>query len=251
LAILGAVAALASVAAVLAPRIAQDPAYHLLADARSVWGIPNFFNSVSNVAFLLPAALGLRALIRGQVAGLSDRRERPAFLGFCLGVGLVSLGSAYYHLSPNNSSLVWDRLPMTLAFTSLLALVIMERISLRAGNSSFWPMILLGLFSVAYWHYTEQAGAGDLRLYGLVQFLPLLLIPLMIWLFPARYTRGADMLLAVGFYGVAKLLEHFDDALYLALNFLSGHTLKHLIAAAACFVIVRMVLLREPLNQPR
>ena len=160
---------------------------------------------------------------------------------------MVALGSAYYHLQPDNNTLVWDRLPMTVAFTSLLAMIIAERIDVAVGYVTLWPLVLAGVFSVGFWHYTEQAGAGDLRPYGLIQFLPTLLIPLLIWLFPARYTCGADMLLGVALYVTAKLLEHFDRAIYSIGQVISGHTLKHLVAAAGCYIIIRMVLRRQPL----
>jgi len=43
-----------------------------------------------------------------------------------------------------------------------------------------------------------------LRLYLMVQYYTLALILLLLWLFPARYTRGGDVVMAMGFYVLAK-----------------------------------------------
>ncbi|PYU18912.1 MAG: hypothetical protein DMG30_26090 [Acidobacteria bacterium] len=122
-----------------------------------------------------------------------------AYAVFFLGVALTSIGSAYYHWAPDNGRLVWDRLPMSIAFMSLLAAIITERITVNAGLRSLLPLMALGIASVLYWHLTELKGQGDLRLYGLVQFYPVMAIPLLLTLFPARYTRSADLFVAVAF----------------------------------------------------
>ena len=44
----------------LLPPIAQDPTYHQFADQRTLLGIPNFWNVVSNLPFVLVGAMGLR-----------------------------------------------------------------------------------------------------------------------------------------------------------------------------------------------
>ena len=156
--------------------------------------------------------------------------------------------AAYYHLAPDNGRLVWDRLPMTLAFMGLFAAMIGERAGVRAGAWLLGPLVWLGFVSVLSWHLGERRGAGDLRLYGFVQFYPLLTIPLLIWLFPARYTHGGYVLVALGWYLLAKGLEvgFVDHAVYDATQFVSGHTLKHLAAAAGAFWLFLMVKYRRP-----
>ncbi|MGH7060975.1 MAG: hypothetical protein ACREFH_11345, partial [Stellaceae bacterium] len=84
----------------LLPAIPQDPAYHLFADARSLFGIPNFWNVVSNLPFIAVGAVGL-ARFRGNPA------EIVLFSGFLL----TGIGSSYYHWDPNDGTLFWDRLP--------------------------------------------------------------------------------------------------------------------------------------------
>src|SRR5579859_898465 len=211
-------------------RIPQPLAYHHFADQRVLWGIPNFADTVSNLPFLLVGVWGLVMMVRGRIRFV-DARERWFYLIFFAGVALTCIGSSYYHLAPDNDRLVWDRLPMTVGFMSLLAAIIAERISLKAGLVLLGPLLLIGVASVWYWHLTEQWGRGDLRLYGFVQFFPALGIPLMMALFPARYTRSFDLLPAVGFYALAKILEAKDKQIYALAKFISGHTLKHLAAA--------------------
>jgi hypothetical protein len=237
--------------AALVPPVAQDPAYHHFADQRALHRVPSFLNVASNLAFLLVGALGLLFLARDRRAGRTDAfvppGDRRPYWPFFTGVALTGLGSAYYHWRPDTATLFWDRLPMTIAFMALLASVIGERISRRAGARGLWPLLTVGIVSTLYWHLGEQRGAGDLRPYGLVQFGSMGLIPLILVLFPARYTRTLDLWMSMGWYGLAKVLEYFDHGL-LRLTAVSGHTWKHLASAASAYWILRMLERRRPLT---
>ena len=241
------VAALCALGLAMARPIPQPLAYHHFADQRQLWGIPNFADTASNLPFLFVGVWGIVVILRGRVRFI-DRRERWPYLIFFVGVALTCIGSSYYHLAPDNDRLVWDRLPMTIGFMSLLAAIIAERIDLKAGVTLLVPLLLLGVASVWYWHLSEQWGRGDLRVYAFVQFFPALGIPLMMWLFPPRYTRSLDLLPAVGFYVLAKVLEAADKRIYALGEIVSGHTLKHLAAVAAAWWILRMLLRREQLT---
>ncbi len=235
----------------LLPRIAQNSAYHDFADQRAFFGIPNCLNVVSNAPFLLVGWFGVAFVLRpsraGEAAPFVTPQERWPYAVFFLGVALTSIGSSYYHLAPGNGTLVWDRLPMTFAFMSFFAAVVVERISLRSGLWLLAPLVLIGIASVGYWNLTEMHGAGDLRPYGLVQAYPLLGVPLLIALFPAKYTRTADLLTVGGIYIVAKLLELLDRPIFSVGHIVSGHTLKHLAAALSAYWALRMLKLRSPL----
>jgi hypothetical protein len=242
------VAAIGVLAAV--PRISQDPAYHHFADRRSLWGIANALDVLSNAAFTVVGVVGLRFLSRRETPGPAlpfvRAADRWAYVVFFVGVTVTGFGSAYYHLAPDNARLVWDRVPMTVGFGAIVAAILAERISVRVGLVAL-PMLLgAGIGSVLFWQATEARGAGDLRPYVFVQFFPLLLIPLIMLLFPSRYTRGADFLGAAVLYGVAKACEVADARIFGLGGIVSGHTLKHLVAAAAVLVIVRMLRLRGP-----
>jgi hypothetical protein len=240
------VLALLAAGAWLVPPIPQDPAYHRFADGRALLGVPSALNVLSNVPFTAVGLLGIAALLGPGRVTFVDPAERWAYVVFFVGVLFTGLGSGYYHLAPDNDRLVWDRLPMTVAFTALLAAVVTERVGVREGTRLLVPFVTIGLVSVLLWHFTERAGAGDLRLYALVQFLPLLVVPVLMGLCGSRYTRGTDIFVVVALYGLAKVLE-LGDAVVLGLGHLvSGHTLKHLSAAAATWWVLRMLTRRTP-----
>ncbi len=239
-----AVALLAILGMISVSPISQDLAYHDFADKRSWLGIPNFGDVVGNAPFAIFGLMGLYFVknIPSEDPRFSMRGERMLWLVFFFGTFLVGFGSGYYHLNPNNETLVWDRLPMTIAFMSFFALVMMERVNEAWGRTLFPLLLVIGIGSVFYWDYTESLGQGDLRLYALVQFLPLLLIPIILWKFPARYTGLIYLGYTLGWYMLAKLLEHFDDEVFALMGqTVSGHTLKHIAAAMGVYTMLLYV----------
>lgn len=234
--------------------IAQDLSYHDFADQRTMLGIPNALDVLSNIPFLLVGAWGLAFLWRDRSAGASPSfltpEERWPYWILFAGVSLTAFGSAYYHWRPDNATLFWDRLPMTIAFMALLSSVIAERISLAGGRRLLLPLLLVGVLSTLYWRVGEQHGAGDLRPYALVQFGSLVLVPAMVWLFPARYTGTADLFGVLGWYALAKVFETFDHQIFSMIG-VSGHTLKHLASAVGAWWILRMIKRRRPLASAR
>ncbi|HEY6860637.1 MAG TPA: ceramidase domain-containing protein [Pseudolabrys sp.] len=219
----------------LLPPIAQDQSYHDFADQQTFLGIPHFWNVVSNFPFV---AIG--------AAGLWQLRRDPAIDVLFLGILLTGFGSAYYHLNPNDRTLFWDRLPMAVSFMAILANAVEERVDAKAGAILLWPLVAVGVFSILLWRWT-----GDLRLYGWVQFFPSLALPLLFVLFPPQYSGTSDWLFAAALYALAKVFEFYDHAIYSFGTILSGHTLKHIAAAAACFVILRHFQTRRPITVAR
>lgn len=212
--------------------------YHYFADTRTLSGIPNFWNVISNIPFLVVSILGFHSLYKAWNGNTLKVQEALVFLILFLGVLLISLGSAYYHLAPDSNRLVWDRIPMTIVFMSLLSFTIMERINFNLGAWLLIPLILFGVFSVFYWHQTELAGQEDIRLYALVQFYSMFLIMLTLFLFPKPYPPFKIYLWMFIFYGLAKITEHFDFTIYEAGGLISGHTLKHIFAAISIYYAV-------------
>jgi Ceramidase len=215
----------------LLPPIPQDQTYHQFADQRTIFGIPNFWNVISNLPFLAVGAAGLRRF-----------RQNPATVVFFLGVALTGIGSSYYHWNPNDDTLFWDRFPMTLSFAAILALVVGERVSSKAGDILLWPALAVGVFSLLLWRWTD-----DLRLYFWVQFFPGLAVISLFLLYPPKYTGTRYWIAAGVLYALAKVFEFTDKMIYSAGTLLSGHTLKHLAAAAACFAILRYFQTRRPI----
>lgn len=214
--------------------IPQDPSYHAFADAGSRLGIANFWNVATNLPFLAIGLLGLARLPRLSAAAL-----RPHYLVLCIGVALVGIGSAHYHLAPSTPALVWDRLPMTVAFMGLFAAILSDRVSPMLGRALLWPLVTLGIASIGWWIHTELEGSGDLRPYALVQFLPMLLLPLILLLSRDGGLQGRWLWASLAAYVAAKLAEHFDAAIFAATGVFSGHSLKHLFAALGAWYAIR------------
>ena len=226
------------IATSLLPRIPLSPAVHRYADDRSWFGIPYTLDVLSNIPFVIAGAVGLMRL-RNRRAYPQDRPLSMWAILFA-GIALTGFGSAYYHWHPTNETLVWDRLPMTVVFMSFLASLIAERIDARAGQWLLGPFLVAGITSVLLWHASEVRGVGDQRWYGLVQFLPMAMIPVMSLLFPPRYTQNGDLWLILGWYALALVFQFTDAPVYNAVRFVSGHALKHLCAGVAAWQIVQM-----------
>ena len=225
--------------------IAQFAGYHQFADQARWMGIPHTGDVLSNLGFAVVAAWGawhLRALF-APASGLPSRYGYGLYLA---GLFLTAIGSSYYHLAPDDARLVWDRLPIALTCAGLLAAVRAEcGMSMDEGRET----MLLGLAAAAgvlWWRLTDLQGAGDLRWYLLFQILPPLLVPLWQAMAGAPRERRLAVFAAIALYALAKLAELVDHQLMALLHALSGHTLKHLLAAAAA----ALLLPRQPKLKP-
>lgn len=216
--------------------IGQDQDYHNFSDQRTFFGIPNFLDVISNIPFLLAGIAGLRFCYGNRLMS-----SRPAWIIFFAGVAMVSAGSACYHLNPNNETLVWDRLPMTVGFMGLLVALLAEYVNAHLVRYLLLPALLAGLSSVFYWHWFD-----DLRFYVWIQLIPLLLIPVVMALFPRKYSHQWLLLAALLVYLLAKAAEVYDRAVFVfGQSLLSGHALKHLLAALSCFAVLMMLKKRK------
>jgi len=218
--------------------IPQDQQYHQFADQRSYLSIPNTLDVISNLLFAMAGIAGLYLLCMRRSLVIVDSLL-PAYFTFFAALIAVAPGSAWYHWMPDNQSLVWDRLPMTLAFMSFFTIILGERLSSRVAKLLFLPLLIAGFSSILYWLYSEHAGSGDLRPYALVQFLPMLMIPLILLMFSSKFTRDRDIWILLACYLAAKVFEIFDVQIYQSLSFISGHSLKHIAAGIGCLVYLR------------
>ena len=240
------------IAAILAlhGRIAQPLHYNEFADGSAVFGIHHAADVLSNAGFALVAIWGWLTL-RPRRSSNQLRAGWPGYRLFLIGLLLTAFGSAFYHLAPDNARLIWDRLPIALACAGLLVGV---RGDTQPGLRTDIEAIVLGLFavaSVAWWAYTDSGGADDLRPYLLSQGLPLVLIPLWQAIYRAPRADRIAFAAAMVLYVVAKVCEVFDHGIADALGFVSGHTLKHLIATLATAAVVWGVTRRFSRGSPQ
>lgn len=215
--------------------IPQDVAYHHFVDTGRFLGVPNFLDVISNLAFLFVGAVGIAFCLKNHIGP-----SHSAWLVLFAGVSLVSLGSIYYHWSPSNETLVWDRIPMSIGFMGLLTALLIEYVNSRLSRLLI-PLVIVGIGSVLYGHFFK-----DLRLYVWVQFIPLLTLPFFMALFSSRFTHQGLLLSALVLYALAKGAEAYDVAVFqMTGEVVSGHTVKHLLAAASCYTILIMLQRRK------
>ncbi|CAJ1938199.1 unnamed protein product [Sphenostylis stenocarpa] len=244
----------------LTPSIPQPQRYHHFADNRNFFGIPNALNVISNLPFMVIGLIGLVLCHRRNHFNISLEGELWGWKCFYAGVTSVAFGSSYYHLHPDDAGLLWDRIPMTVAFASLMAILIIERIDAKMGTNAIVPLIMVGIMSNLYWRQgyffipfictirlvQDLKFFGDIRLYVLAQIASCIAIPLMATLLPPMYTHSTYWLWASGFYLLAMLQETTDRVIYvLTFRIVSGHTLKHLSAAMVPIILTVMLAKRR------
>lgn len=232
-----AIVGLAVVAIAVHGPIGQLAHYHEFADQSSWLGIPHAADVLSNLGFAVVAIWGAFSLWPMR-QGENFKSSIYGYALFIAGLFLTAFGSSFYHLAPDNARLVWDRLPIALACAGLLAAV---RAETHASGHPVRDVLLLGAFavsSVAWWRFTDLRGADDLGPYLLLQFLPLVLIPLWQWMYAAPRADKMTFMAAIALYVAAKAAELNDREILAALGWMSGHTLKHLFSTAAAGVIV-------------
>ncbi|NMP30682.1 ceramidase [Thalassotalea sp. M1531] len=217
------------------PPISQDLSYHAFADSHTYLGIPNMWNVISNIPFLFAGIYGVRFV-------LSAKQQLKSLywggLTFSIGILLVAFGSGYYHWQPNNETLVWDRLPMTIGFMGLYAMILSAFVRAESGIKLLPWLLVAGVVSVVYWVATETAGQGDLRWYALVQFLPMILTLVILLFFKSDEFNKTKLVGVLIWYSLAKLLEMGDFEILEITTIISGHSLKHVAAAIACFYVI-------------
>lgn len=242
------VTAAAIAAALFAPPFAQPLSYHDLADQRAFFGVPNFANVLSNVLFLYVGVAGLWAMRPGGRAMIVERFGRLPYLIFFVGMLLTACGSSWYHLAPDNQRLLWDRLPMTIAFMGLVCALIAERVQPLLGRALTMPAVVIGMASVWYWQWSAAQGAENLMPYLVLQGYAVLMLLLLAALYPSGYTHGRMLFGVFGWYALAKLLEWGDSWIFKLGGIVSGHTLKHLASGLATWWVLRMLMLRRQLT---
>jgi hypothetical protein len=242
-----AIVLIAVVAMALYGPIDQLAHYNEYADRRAWLGIPNAADVLSNLGFALVAFWGFAILRTKETV---TPRAAAGWWVFFAALAFTALGSSYYHWAPDNDRLICDRVAIALACAGLLAAM---RAETRDTPQSPWvlpALIAAAIASVVWWKVSASLGMEDLRPYLLLQGAPLLLVPL--W--QAGYgSPRADRVafgIAIALYVAAKIVELNDAAIFAALGFVSGHTIKHLLAVVAAAVIAANLAARRNRRAP-
>lgn len=237
------------VLALVLPPVSQPQSYHAFVDDRTLLGIANFWNTASNLPFVLVGLWGTWVLAPAQHvrAHFHDPAERWPYLAFFAAIALTGVGSAWYHLAPDDARLVWDRLPIALACAALSVAFIGDIVGRRA-MPALWPALGIGAATVGWWQHTELHGAGNLIPYFALQTYVVAVALYLLLAVPARYSHRGDIWTMLAIWILARVAEWLDAPLYAGGYFLSGHTFKHLLAALAAAWLLRMILRRSPLD---
>lgn len=233
----------------LAPPVPEPAMYRSFIDERELAGIPFFWNVVSNLPLLAAGAWGLYVVARADARAFVDPAEKWGYAVCFAAVGFAGIGSTYFHLAPDADRLMWDRLPIALGFMALLAGVIGDRLGAQASLRALAPLLVAGAMSVFYWRWSMLRGTENIVPYAIAQYGALAAI-MMHGALRSRYTRRFDLFVVAGIYAAAKIAEILDRPIYALGGILSGHTLKHVLAAVAVGWLVRMLQLRCPLSPP-
>ncbi len=216
--------------------IAQPVDYHGFADQQTRFGIAHFADVVSNLGFAIVAVWGWLTLFPSRDhSALANGWDGYGL--FLAGLFFTAIGSACYHLSPDNVRLLWDRIPIALACGGLLAGVWGDVHARSCKKLAMW-FALAAFLSVGWWYYTELKAQGDLRPYLLFQVLPVFLIPVWQWLYRSPLWDRLAMGGALVLYIIAKVAELLDYEVAALVDVITGHTLKHLLATLAAGLIV-------------
>ena len=224
----------------LVPPFAQPLSYHDFADKRSLFYISNFSDVMSNLAFIIVGYLGIKTIYQPTPSQcvLTPEAKWAYLMGF-IATLLTGLGSASYHLHPDNYTLFWDRIPIGILLMSFFAAIFIERVNRMIGFYLLLPLILLAILCTLQWELSELWGQGDMRLYIWSQGYPLLMILFILFFFPSPYVRNHYLTICFILFGLAKIAEGFDKIIYhFTSGTISGHTLKHLLAAIAVYSLV-------------
>ena len=112
---------------------------------------------------------------------------------------------------------------------------------MSSSSPQLLPLLVVGIGSVFYGYLYQ-----DLRLYLCVQFVPLLMVPIVLAFFDSRFTHQWLLVVGLLWYLLAKVMEFNDITLFqLSGEAISGHTAKHLLAAAGCFCVLLMLIWRS------
>jgi hypothetical protein len=191
---------------------------------------------LTNLPFAMAGMWGLGRLWLASLESDLDRRGQLAVVFFG-GLLLTAMGSTYYHLQPDNLGLAWDRLGMVVAFAGLLGMAVADRISLRAGVAVLVATALFGPVSVLVWYDT-----GDLLPWAVLQGGGMLLVLGLALRKPMPDGWGLPLMAVMALYAAAKLLELGDHVVFdWTGGLVSGHSLKHVVAALAAWPVLAVM----------
>ncbi|MDP6869295.1 MAG: hypothetical protein QGI21_00785 [Candidatus Poseidoniaceae archaeon] len=225
-------------------KIEQDQSYHAFADNRTLLGIQNGLDVISNLAILYPGLLGLM-LHNERKDDFEYRDGIESLIHYHLfgGMLVTFVGSVLYHLDPTDTTLILDRFGMAIVIACYCSLLISDFISVDLAKKMHTPIIIIGISTILYWAIID-----DLRAYFIFKHQPLILIMILLIYGKNSYDKSQYYLWSISFIMLATLVENLDVEIYKSLGIISGHTLKHIFAGIALWWIYKMIDTRKVVN---
>lgn len=202
---------------------------HPFVDARTLWGIPNAMDVLSNLSLAIAGVSGWWGLRRRH---LGADIQRPLQV-FFIGLFVTAAGSAWYHWAPEPFGLALDRLGMAVTFAGAIALAVAERVGPRPAATTLGLVLVMA--SISAWLPLTH---GNVLPWVVVQFGGMALIVAMALRAPRPGALGVHLGALIAIYALAKLFELGDEAVFHATgDAVSGHSLKHVTAAFAVWPV--------------
>jgi hypothetical protein len=210
----------------------QPADYHHFADTRLICGVRNGADVLSNLAILAAGLVNLSWCWRHRA---SDAVQMPGMMTASLGFVMAAAGSAVYHFRPTDATLVWDRLPMTIIFAGVLAMLYTSVTGRRFLWSQMASLVAAAMLTALVW-----ALFGELWPYALLQYGGLAAV--VGFTYSRKVANASGWWALICCYGVAKLFETIDASVWIATDHvLAGHALKHIACGAAGFALLGIV----------
>ncbi|XP_058781129.1 uncharacterized protein LOC131655251 [Vicia villosa] len=223
------------------PPIPRSLNHHRFADVRNLLGVPNTLNVMTNFPFLVVGVLGFVFALDGTFFNISSQGEVWSWVVFYSGMIGIAFGSAYYHLKPDNHRVIWDTLPMTVAFSSLMSCLVFERFGQRTGLCCLFALLVSAFLCVLH-----ERIYNDIRFCVMFQLILSLAIPAVAFMYRSKYTHSGYWFLATGIYVLAKIQGITDKKIFRVNNyFITGHSLEHLCLALIPISLSIMLIYRE------
>jgi hypothetical protein len=213
---------------------------HSYTDQRSLCGLNNAFNVLSNLVLIAAGCYWLNWIFRTKNISLKCRKglyETRLYATFFAAVILAGIQSAWYHLFQSQLGLLGTYLLSNIVMLSLLSAIIAERVNLRIGLHSCIPFIFISMLISFYWYIYQTDNQLSHLWYFLTYLIPSLSIMTII---VARPKYGGIKHITFAFCNtfIALGVSCLDEAIYtLTRHMISGQSLHNIYLGIAAIYI--------------
>ena len=223
------------------PPVALDISpYHFACDGE-IFGIPHFWNLLTNVPLLL---LGVHGLRRARKLARDGRAVSFNWIGIWISTIAIGLGSIAYHGWLTPWGLALDRIAISGLIAFFLAHTADVALGIGPSRRLSFGLLVACQATVLVWIL-----GGTAWIYGVLQAVGGVAVLAVFVRGGWRARRGLGPLsvsprpvyLFALCYGLAKLFELYDEPVCELTGFLGGHPIKHVFSALGILAFGRMM----------